>query len=62
MFIEFDADFNQTKKVKEWLKSNKIQLVKFIENGPGGGNPNFTILIDNFNQHLQFIKFYYDIK
>ena len=62
MFIKFDADFNSTQEILDYIKLNKISLIKFIEIGPAGGNPNFTIFIDNFNQHLQFIKFYYDIK
>ena len=60
MDINFDFDFNQTKSFIKWLRNNKIDILNFTKNGPAGGNPNITIHINNFNQHLLFLKYFYN--
>lgn len=59
MIISFDVDFNQLNEVQAYLKLNQIEIVKFVENGPAGGNPRFTVLVDHKESAQLIIDLYF---
>lgn len=59
MIIKFDIDFNQLSEVQAFLKLNQIEILQFDENGPAGGNPRFTIIVEDKQTALRILDLYF---
>jgi hypothetical protein len=54
--FEGDPDFTIQKYLEEWTGKG-CTLVKYIDYGPGGGNPNFTWWFPNLELFLEHTNF-----
>jgi hypothetical protein len=57
IFVALDIDYNYDSAFKTFLAENDIEIVKYIENGPAGGNPYYELNLEP-DQLIKFTKFY----
>lgn len=54
---EIDVDYNcPVASFTSVIEKFNAHIVDFITDGPAGGNPNFTLEFDDYNDALNFLK------
>jgi hypothetical protein len=58
MIISFDIAYTYDELFQQFIRDHEITILEYIQNGPAGGNPYYSIQLDTPKQLTAFAEFY----